>query len=314
MPSVRDAFFNAIYEKIHAGEDIYIITPDLGAPSLDDLRRYHSDHFISVGIAEQSLITIAAGLIQSGHKVIAYGLNPFPVTRAFDQVRCIMSELNIPLTLCGLNAGVCSADAGYTHMATEIFGMMRMLPNIQIVNPSDETMSEHLAEEAVSDPRPRFVLFDKALGGRRRKRADIDFNKGYCLYRPMGRANVALIGNGCYSTVGTQLADDFAARGVGVMFIEPYAIPVDRVQLVKDLVGVSYILTVEENMRAGGLGSYILELLSDYHLDTPVMRMGIQMENGVPHVFMNRDSLRKQQSLGTENIAAAIERIIEELQ
>ena len=314
MPTVRDAFFNRIYEHIKAGEDIYIITPDLGAPSFDDLRKYHPDRFISVGIAEQSLITIAAGLIQSGHKVIAYGLNPFPVTRAFDQVRCIMSELNIPLTLCGLNAGICSADAGYTHMATELFGMMRMLPNIQIVNPSDETMAECLADEAISNPRPRFVLFDKALAGRRRERAEVEFDQGYGVYRPLDRASVALIGNGCYSTVGARIADDFAARGIGVAFIEPYAIPAARDRLAEDLKGISHILTVEENMRAGGLGSYILELLSDHRMSIPVTRMGLQMEDGVPHVFMNRAYLRKRQSLDAEDVASAIERIVEGLQ
>ena len=127
----------------------------------------------------------------------------------------------------------------------------------------------------------------------------------------MDHANVALIGNGCYSTVGTQIADDFATRGIGVAFIEPYSIPVDRRRLARDLADVPHILTVEENMCAGGLGSYILELLSDFRLNIPVTRMGLHMENGVPHVFMNRAYLRKQQSLDAENIAANIERIVE---
>ena len=107
-----------------------VVSADIGAPSLDDLRLYYPEHFINVGIAEQSLISISAGLIKAGKKVVAYGLNPFPVTRAYDQIRCLMGELNIPLILCALNAGLCSANAGYTHMAIEVFGMMRMLPNI----------------------------------------------------------------------------------------------------------------------------------------------------------------------------------------
>ena len=314
MLSVRDAFFNRIYERIQSGEDIYIITPDLGAPSLDDLRKYYPDHFISVGIAEQSLITIAAGLILSGHKVIAYGLNPFPVTRAYDQVRCIMSELDIPLTLCGLNAGICSADAGYTHMATEVFGMMRMLPNVQIINPSDETMSECLADEVIKNPKPRYILFDKALVGRRKERQDIDFDKGYSVYCPREEARVALIANGCYSTICPGIIDNLALRGIGVRYIEPYAIPLNKDGLAKELTGVSRILTVEENMLAGGLGAFILEFLSDRGLHIPVTRMGLRMENGIPHAFMNRAYLRERQSLEASDITASIERIVEGLQ
>lgn len=105
MPSVRDKFFNTIFEMIKFGEDIYVVSADLGAPSLDDLRKYFPNRFINVGIAEQSLISISAGLAVSSKKVIAYGLNPFPVTRAYDQLRCLMGELKIPVTLCALNSG-----------------------------------------------------------------------------------------------------------------------------------------------------------------------------------------------------------------
>ena len=84
LVSVRDAFFNKLYEKIKSGEDIYVLSSDLGAPSLDDLRKYYPERFINVGIAEQSLISISTGMVKAGKKVVAYGLNPFPMTRAFD--------------------------------------------------------------------------------------------------------------------------------------------------------------------------------------------------------------------------------------
>ena len=137
MLSVRDKFFNTIFELIKSGEDIYVVSADLGAPSLDDLRKYFPERFISVGIAEQSLVSISAGLATAGKKVVAYGLNPFPVTRAFDQVRCLMGELKIPVTLCALNAGVCSAEAGYTHMAIDVFNIMKCVPCVRIFNPAD---------------------------------------------------------------------------------------------------------------------------------------------------------------------------------
>ena len=113
MPTVRDSFFNEIYNQIRSDEDIYVITADLGAPSLDALRKDFPNRYISAGIAEQNLIEVSTGLAWTGKKVVAYGLNPFPITRAFDQVRCLMAELKVPFTLCALNAGLCSAESGY---------------------------------------------------------------------------------------------------------------------------------------------------------------------------------------------------------
>lgn len=310
MTTVRDAFFDSVYKKIQLGEDIYIVTPDLGAPSLDDLRKYYPERFISVGIAEQSLITISAGLLLSGHKVIAYGLNPFPVTRAYDQIRCVMAELNVPLTLCGLNAGICSADAGYTHMAVDVFGMMRMLPNIQTILPSDVTMAECIAEEALAHPRPRYIMFDKAIREQFHERNEIDFDKGFLLYRPEKNARLALVGNGCYSAVCRQIVDEYASRSIPLLFVEPYAVPLDRAALLRELAGVSYIVTIEENVLPGGLGSYLLELLSDERMGIPVTRLGLRLESGVPRVLMNRAYLRERQGLDKTDLLATIDSIL----
>ena len=95
MISVRDAFFNKIYDLVKSGEDIVIVTPDLGAPSLDEFRKNYPEKYVSVGIAEQNMISVAAGICLSGQNVIAYGLNPFPVTRAYDQIRSLMAELGV---------------------------------------------------------------------------------------------------------------------------------------------------------------------------------------------------------------------------
>ena len=96
---VRDAYFSEIYELTKLGEDIVIVSADLGAPSLDLFRRDFPQRFISVGIAEQNLLSVAAGIALAGKKVIAFGLNPFPVTRAFDQMRNLLNNLQIPITV-----------------------------------------------------------------------------------------------------------------------------------------------------------------------------------------------------------------------
>ena len=309
MPSVRDTFFNTVYRMIQSEEDIYIVSADIGAPSLDDLRLYYPEHFINVGIAEQSLISISAGLIKAGKKVVAYGLNPFPVTRAYDQIRCLMGELNIPLILCALNAGLCSANAGYTHMAIEVFGMMRMLPNICIFNPSDLVMAEMLAENVIANEKPCYILFDKAINENFYQKETLNFNKGYYIYQPIKKSKIGIITNGCYVSIIRKIANILAERSISVKVFDLFKLPVDKECFIEDIRKCSYIITIEENVLQGGLGSYILEIISDNQLDIPVKRMGINFDNGIPNVFMSCDYIRESQGLTKDSIIEVINEI-----
>lgn len=224
MASARDVFFTEIYNQVKKGEDIYIITADLGAPSLDDFRSDFPKRYISTGIAEQNLLSIAAGMAMSGLKVVAYGLNPFPITRAFDQIRCLMAELNIPFTLCVLNAGLCAAECGYTHMPIEDMAMLRTLSNIDIYNPSDETISEILAANTTSIHRPRIIRFDKAVSGSIFEESYIDFNKGFNVLGCKSEARIGLITNGTFTR---ELNQALGSRLGVVKLIDLYKIPLD---------------------------------------------------------------------------------------
>lgn len=309
MTSARDAFFNKIYEMIEAGEDIYIVSADLGAPSLDALRKNYPQRFINVGIAEQGLISIAAGLAESGKKVVAYGLNPFPVTRAYDQLRCLLGELKIPLCVCALNAGLCSAEAGYTHMSTEVLGMLRMLPGIQVAMPSDELISVKLAESVVTNPRPRCIMFDKAVGGRIYNESAIDFGKGYASYHPLPGLSVGLVTNGAFVPQAREIADFLATSGRAVSVFDIYSLPIVEDSLLCELGQCANIVTWEENVLPGGLGSYVLELLADKNMQIPVNRHGVIFSEGVPRVFMSRDFVRSKYGLDKESLLAELQNL-----
>ena len=313
MVSVRDAFFNRIYDLIKSGEDIFVLSADLGAPSLDDLRKYYPERFINVGIAEQCLIAMSAGMVEVGKKVVAYGLNPFPMTRAFDQFRCLMGEMKIPVTLCALNAGICSAAAGYTHMATEVFGMARMIPNVKIFYPSDETVSEILAEKVLNFDEPRYILFDKIAGGKIYNKDELNFDKGYTIYNPTKKFEIGIISNSSHTKMLRSIADKFAEKNISLTIFDIFSIPLDEKIFVEDLKKCSNLLTVEENVLQGGLGSYVLEILSDNNLNIPIKRLGIDFKDGIPNVFMDRDYLRKLNGLDETGIISALNEIFEKL-
>ena len=306
LVSVRDAFFNKLYEKIKSGEDIYVLSSDLGAPSLEDLRKYYPERFINVGIAEQSLISISTGMVKAGKKVVAYGLNPFPMTRAFDQVRCLMGELNIPVVLCALNSGFCSAAAGYTHMATEVFGMARMLPNLKTYYPSDETISEVLAEKVSEFREPQYIVFDKIAGGKIYDENTLNFHKGYFVYNPTGQNKIAVVSTSSHTRILRKIVDDCAEKNLSVSAIDIFSVPFDEKSFIDEIKDYSEIITVEENVLQGGLGSYILEIISDNRLNISVKRFGVSSRDKIPKVFMDRDYLRKLYSLDEEGIICTL--------
>ena len=259
MSSVRDVFFNNIYEMVNQGEEIYVITADLGAPSLDAFRRDYPEKYISVGIAEQNLISVAVGMALTGKKVIAYGLNPFPITRAYDQIRCLMAELNVPITVCVLNAGLCSAECGYTHMPVEDIGMLRMLSNIEIYNPTDEVISQNIARDTLTCNKPRIIRFDKTLNEKIYP-SKYDLESGFGILGEKEAAKVCVVSNGCYIK---ELRNAFEQNDnyKSVKLIDLYRIPFDEKLLLEEIKKCENIITVEENVRACGLGSLMLEIL-----------------------------------------------------
>lgn len=301
MASVRDAFFNKIYELVQAGEDICVVTADLGAPGLDAFRHDFPDRYISVGIAEQNLVSVAAGLTLGRKKVVAYGLNPFPVTRAFDQIRSLMAELNIPVTLCALNAGLCSAECGYTHMPVEDMAMMRTLSNVRTVNPTDETMARKLAEETSFCTTPRFIRFDKSIHGRIYGKEEIDFERGFSVLGSQGASRLGIITSGCYVKELNQWMQE-SGEADEMKLIDLYALPVNEKQLLAEINKCGQLLTVEENMLAGGLGSLVLEIMSDAGMLKPVRRMGMDIKRGCYDVFTDREYIRKDQKIGMNDI------------
>lgn len=296
--NVRDVFFDSLYSYVRAGEDIVIVSADLGAPSLDVFRRDFPHRFISVGIAEQNSIAIAGGLAMTGKISIAYGLNPFPVTRAYDQIRNIMASLRMPVTVAALKAGTCTAEAGFSHIAVENISLLRCLRNITIICPSDETISRLAVELIVSKPYPRYIQFDPFIVGSLYSDDEIDFKKGYVV---SGAGDIAIVSNGIWAH---QIKQD----NPGVKLFDCFSLPLDKASFVSEISQCSRVLTVEDGVADGGLGSMILELFNDEGIKIPVKRMALRFEDGYSKLFTDRETIFEHEGLTMD----AIKKVIEE--
>lgn len=286
--NVRDAYFYELYEQVKKGEDVSIVSCDLGAPSLDDFRRDFPDRFISVGIAEQNAVSVAGGLSLVGKKVVAYGLNPFPVTRAFDQIRNLMSSLRIPITVAALKAGTATAEAGISHMALENISLLRTLRNIRIISPSDETISRCLVEDTIHNPAPRYVQFDPFISGELYDKDELFFDKGFVVSG--GEVSTVVVASGIWAHI-------LKKEKLPAKLIDCFVLPVDEDSLCNELKGCHKIITIEDGIAVGGIGSMLLEILNDHSMQIPVKRMALRFLNGYPDVFSDRERIFKDEGL-----------------
>lgn len=292
--NVRDAFFEEVEQMVRHGEDIIIVSADLGAPSLDVFRRDFPHRFVSVGIAEQNLLAVAAGLSLAGKHVIAFGLNPFPVTRAFDQLKNLMGGLGIPITVAALNAGTCSAECGYTHMPVEDFALIRTLPHIRYVSPSDTKISYETARQLVTANCPTFIHFDKQIQGARVFDGEISFQKGFRVYRQS--KNYVVITNGHFVSRLAGLEIDVDGEKIIPTVVDCYSFPLNEMDFAHEIRQYRKIVTLEDAVLPGGLGSMVLEILSDAMIDISIKRLGLPVYFLRDKKFTNRLSI--QQSLG----------------
>ena len=305
LPSVRDAFFSEIYRMTEQGEDIVIVSADLGAPSLDEFRRKFPHRFVNVGIAEQNLLSVATGLALSGRHVLAFGLNPFPVTRAYDQLRNFLGDLRIPVTVAALNTGTCSAECGYTHMPLEDFAMVRMIPSIKMVNPSDTAIAKIAARELVTSSLPAYIRFDKFLTEKHYQESEVDFQKGFFEIRSSEQFAVITTGN--FSAV---LKDNI--EGESPSFFDCYAFPLDTDLLAERLKPFSCIVTLEDQTPCAGLGSLVMEVLSKHGIVKPIRSLGIKPKHWEGRI-MNRNAIYDEMGYDIKSLGKRLQKTFEEM-
>lgn len=271
--SMRDAFFDELYQIARRDTDVILISADMGAPSLDKFREDLAPQYINVGIAEQNMVNLATGLALEGKKVFVYAIMPFATLRCYEVIKVNLSLMNVPVTVVGVGAGFGYDDSGPTHHATEDISAMRALPNMNIICPSDIHMTASVARMSCEMKTPNYVRLDREVLPVI-YRADDDFSGGLSVLRE-GR-DVAIIATGNMVHVALEIADILQKQLVDAGVIDLYRIkPINRELLLKSLEPSERVVTLEEHMLDGGMGSAVVEVLADAERAVPIKRFGI---------------------------------------
>jgi transketolase len=308
---MRDAFFGRLHGAMESDSSILVLSADLGAPALDEIRRDYAGRFLNVGIAEQNLVNVATGLALEGFTVFAYGIAAFVSMRAFEQVRVNLSMTSqvrpLNVNLIGLGVGLSYDMAGPSHHCLEDLSILRTLPHLDLLSPSDGPSAEALVEYARSHGGPKYLRFDgKPLPALRvAPPSPNDLERGHQVLRQGGDA--CLVTTGYMTQRATRLADRLAQSGRLVAVVDVLRFRGDAMAALRaQLLGYRRVVTLEEGFAArGGLDSYVLHACIGMEERSPRLRC-FGIEDRFPFECGPRDALHERYGIREAEVLEAL--------
>lgn len=298
---IRDAFFDELYQLAKDDKNVVLMTADMGAFSLERFRRDFPDRFINVGIAEQNLISAAAGLALSGKKVFVYAIIPFITLRCLEQIKVDLCVMNLPITIVGAGAGFTYSSDGPTHHAIEDVSVMRALPGMTIFNPSEQMTAKAAAQQAYHATGPVYVRLDKGVWPMLHQ-VDDDLSKGLAYVRKGSK--LLVIATGCMTHISLEIADSLQASGVNAGVVDLYRLKPVSKELIEIAKEYDSVVTLEEHILPGGMGGAVIELFADEGLIKSVKRLGIP--DSYPEGYGDREWMRKGAGLDMDSLLSRI--------
>lgn len=257
----RGAFFGIALPNIAEHMDnIKLLTADLAILSgMDRYRANYPDKFLNVGIAEQNMIGIAAGLAMDGNCVFATTYSSFIAVRSLEHVRQHLSHLQCNVKIIGTAAGVVAAKSGVSHWATEDLAFIRALPNLEVFSAADSLEAIKIANYAASNAKPMYIRLSGGLNSPLVYKEDYEFIPGKLVKLKSG-SDVAVISTGLMVSESIKAAAKLEEQGISCSVYNMHTIkPIDKNGLTEIFQSYPLIVTVEEHNIIGGMGSAVAE-------------------------------------------------------
>lgn len=296
--ATREAYGKALIELGQLHKNVIVIDADLSkSTKTADFAKAFPERFINAGIAEQNMVGMAAGLATTGKVVFSSSFAMFAAGRAFEQIRNSLAYTGLDVKICATHAGVTVGEDGGSHQAIEDIALMRSVPNICVIVPSDGISTKEAVMKIYDYSGPVYlrlgrpsipVIYGNGL--------DLEIGKGIELRQGN---DLTMIACGIMVNQALQAAEILAEEGINASVIDMHTIkPIDKGLIIKKAHETKAILTIEEHSIIGGLGSAVCEVVCE-NLPVPVLRMGI---NDVFGQSGKPDDLLQHYGLNIENI------------
>ena len=258
----RTAFADELIQLARTDERIVAVCNDsVGSSNLTAFRDEFPDRLINVGIAEQDMVGVGAGLASSGLIPFVCAAAPFLTGRSLEQVKADVAYSQHPVILCGMSPGMAYGELGPTHHSVEDLSWLRALPGLDIVVPADRRQTRQAVRNAVAEPRPTFIR----VGRHKVPDVTVDGNeliRGRFLTARPGR-DVTFIATGTLVSRALVAAERLAAQGVDARVLNAsFIAPLDVEAIAEAARQTGAIVTAEEANIAGGLGAAVAAVVS----------------------------------------------------
>ena len=304
--ATRQAYGDALVELGANNKDLVVMDADLSKSTMTvGFSKAFPDRFFNMGIAEQNMYGVAAGLAASGKTVVASTFAMFATGRAFEIIRNSIGYPHLNVKICATPAGVTVGEDGASHQAIEDIALMRSIPGMTVLNPSDGVSAKKAVEAAVAMDGPVYVRLGRAAVPFVYDE-DMDFEIGKGLTVKEG-SDVTIIATGIMVNEAIQAAEKLEAEGISARIVDIHTIkPIDEEIIIKAAKETKGIVTAEEHSVIGGLGSAVAEVTAK-NAPAKIKMIGIQDrfgQSGKP------DQLMKEYGLTADDIVAACKELL----
>lgn len=297
--ATRDSYGNALAELGTEHKDVVVLDADLAAATKTGVfKKAHPERFIDCGIAESNMMGVAAGLAAAGLVPFASSFAMFAAGRAFEQVRNSIGYPHLNVKIGATHAGISVGEDGATHQCNEDIALMRTIPGMVVINPSDEVEARAAVRAAYEHQGPVYLRFGRLAVPVINDRPDYKFELGKGVVLREGK-DITIIATGLPVSNCLEAAEKLAADGIDAKVINIHTIkPLDEELVVAAAKETGKVVTVEEHSVIGGLGSAVCDVLAE-KAPTKVMKIGINDTFGESGPAVE---LLKKYGLDTESI------------
>ena len=301
----RNAFFDEFVKIALKDQNIILLTADTDAKYLKKFKNQCPERFINTGVAEQETINLAAGLALSGKKVFIYSLLPFITMRCYEQIKINICSMKLPITIIGLGTGLSFSYYGPAGHGVIDIGLMRMLPEIKILNPADPISAEKFAHIAYKSNTPVYIRLHKAQDLPIYNKKS-NFTNGFEEIIK-GKKNCIITTGNIIKNIITKQKKLLKSKKISL--IDLYQInPINEKKLKEKIKKYSRIITIEENIYNSGIGSIISDLIMDNNLKIKLKRIAIKNEQCFKYGSI--EWLHKHYSIDDKNLSKKIIKFI----
>ena len=301
---MRDTFISELISQAENNKDLMLLTGDLGFGVFEEFEKLFPKQFLNVGVAEQNMAMVSAGLALQGKKVFIYSIGNFPTLRCLEQIRNDICYHNLNVTVVSIGGGFSYGQLGMSHHATEDLSIMRSMPNMVVSSPSNIKEVRKITNYFCKSKGPSYLRLDKSFVNFEK----FNFSQKKASVLREG-SSITLIGTG--GVVGELLkaSDILINQKIDCRVLSMHTIkPLDFASIDKAVEETKGIISVEENNIIGGLGSAI----SEYCLEAnkiPKHFYKIGLKDEFSSIVGDQNYLRNHYQINSKNIIKKVQEI-----